>query len=1017
MLSFTAQPASAADEVYGRVKTDNVKVRKTASTSADWWFKLPKDWVSQVLETVEKSGITWYKVQTNGPTQGTRTYIGYIHGDYFAPMTPEQQSDWLKNPVQPGVGLVGATPTPTPAGMTPTPTPAGMTPAPAGTKPTPIPDPSNLGRISKGGVNFRVTPGGKVIRKLENGTMVELLEIPQFLTEDYWFKIKQNGDTGYIQGQLITILTKAEADAYKNQATPTPTPAPAGDTVYGYVRLKDDGINLREQPAGSIITRIDGKPVMSYLKQPTVKSGVTWYYVKLNGIGGYVHGSYVILCDANGNTLPPAVTPTTGPTQTPAPETVIGYIKLIDDGINLRDAAGGKVIGRIEGRPVLSYLKTPEVKSGVTWYYVKVNNLGGYVHGGYAVKTDAAGNTLPPNVTATPAVTPTPTPTGSQNNTAGYIKLTTDNVKLRKTPNGTTLCQVSLGQILPLTAQPTQSGSYNWYPVQNTDGQKGYIRGDMASRCDQNGVTVPPAATPTPPASTAGYAMVTKQSVNLRKSIGGETIRSLDKDTVWPMVSAAVKNGSYTWFPVDVNGVKGFLRSDASYQLAPFQVEAYLRGEALPTPTPTPTPTPGPSKYLITTVDKVNLRASASKDANSPYNVALGTVVTFTSSSTVGGSLWYKITYQNTTLWVLGSCVKVMNTAEYAAWLAGQPTPTPSPTPTPTPREEDLSDMAETKSENVLVRASGSSSAKQVEKIYDKGVIVTLTGSKNTSDGYNWRSVKLKSGVTGYIREDLLRIYTKAEKKAYEDAQNPPSPTPGSGLPEATYDTLRKGSTGDAVKALQTKLKEKGFYTGSISGTYGTDTVDAVKAFQKSKGLLVDGIAGSNTQHALFGTVPPGSNDGELTNTIYPVEKIDWFSGNINTLFARGMNVKVTDVKSGITFWVHRWAGGSHADVEPLTAADTRRMCRIYGVNKASEITESKYYQRHPLWVTIGTRTFAASMYGPPHNPAGDTIKNNDYTGQFCIHFTNSKTHTGGRVDPDHQEAIQYAYDHAPQRK
>lgn len=1006
VFSWPVQPALAADEVYGRVNSDNVKVRKSASTAADWWFKLPKDWVSLIQDTVTKDGITWYKVQTNGPTQGSRTYIGYIHSDFFAPMTPEDQAKWIQDgKVQPGVGIIGGTPTPTPAGMTPSPTPVGMTPAPTSLKPTPIPDPSNLGRINKGGVNFREKPNDRVIGKLENGYMVELLEIPPYLTVDYWFKVKYNGQTGYVQAQLIDILTKAEADAYKSN---TPPPASGSDTVYGYIRLNNDGINLRSTPGGSIVSRIDGRPVLAYVKQPTVKSGVTWYYVKVNGIAGYVHGNYAVLSDASGNTMPSAVTPTPGPTQTAAPETVYGYIRLKDKGINLRSTPGGSIITRVDGMPVLPYLKQPTVKSGVTWYYVKVNNIGGYVHGGFAELTDASGNTLPPSVTATP----TPTSSGgNQETAAGYIKLTQDKVKLRKTPNGATLCLVSIGQVLPLMAQPTVSGAYTWYPVQNTDGRKGYIRGDMASLSDQNGNTTAPTVTPSSaPANTVGYAMVTKQSVNLRKSIGGATIRALDKNTVWPMVSAAVKSGSYTWYPVDVNGTKGFLRSDASYQLADFQVQAYLRGEAVPTPTPTPTPTPGPSKYLITTVDKVNLRASASKDANSPYNVALGTVFQFTSSSTVGGSLWYKITYQGSTLWVLGSTVKVMNTAEYAAWLAGQPTPTPTPTPTPKPNEEDLSDMAETGTTNVLVRATGSSTGKQVSKIYEKGVIFTLTGSKNQADGYTWRSVKLKSGTTGYIREDLMRIYTKAEKKAYEDAQNPGSGGNG-GQQEATYETLRKGSTGNAVKALQTKLKEKGFYNGSISGTYGTDTVEAVKAFQRSKGLNADGIAGSNTQHALYGTVPPGSNDGDLTNTIYPVEKIDWFTGGINTIFARGMNVKVTEVKTGITFWVHRWAGGNHADVEPLTAADTRRMCKIYGVSSASQITASKYYQRHALWVTIGTRTFAASMYGVPHNDDGDTIKNNDFQGQFCIHFTNSKTHTSSKVDADHQAAIQYAYD------
>ena len=942
-FAWPVQTASAADEIYGRVNTDNVKVRKSASTSADFWFKLPKDWVSQITDTTTKDGITWYKVTTNSPTQVNRTYVGYIHGDYFAQMTAEDQAKWLQDgKPQPGLGVVTPSPTPSPEGMTPTPTPAGMTPVPSDQRPTPIPDPSNLGRISKGGVNFRKSPKGEVIRKLETGTIVELLEIPQYLTEDYWFKIKYSGDTGYIQGQLITIYTKAEAANYLGQATNTPPPVVTAppDSVYGYVKLKDDGINLREKPGGKVLARIDGMPVMAYLKTPVTSSGVTWYYVKMNNIGGYIHGGYVMLTDAQGNTVPPVATAT----PTPAPS------------------------------------------SGTT---------------------------------PTPAsnITPTPTAAGSGESAYGYIIMTTDKVNLRKTPNGATVVRVTLGQIMPMTAAETTSGAYVWYPVQVPSGQKGYIRGDMASKCDKNGVAYTPTPAPTAaPGDVKGYVMVSKGPANLRKSIGGATIGSVDKNSVYPMVSAAVKSGSYTWYPVDVNGKKGFLRSDVVYQLADFQVEAYLRGEAVPTPTPTPTPTPGPSKYLITVEDNVNLRTSANKDAKAPYNVGLGTVIPFTASTTSSGSLWYKITYQNTTLWILGSCAKVMNTAEYAAWLAGQPTATPTPSPTPTPKPEDLSDMAETNTTNVLVRATGSASGKQVTKIYEKGIIFTLTGAKNDSDGYTWYAVKLQSGTTGYIRGDMIRIYTKEEKKAYEDSQNPGGG--GEGKPEATYQTLRKGSTGDAVKALQTKLKEQGYYTGTISGSYGSDTVAAVTAFQKAKGLTADGIAGSSTQHALFGTVPPGSNDPELTNTIYPVEKIDWYTGGINTIFARGMNVKVTDVKSGITFWVRRWAGGAHADVEPLTAADTRRMCRIYGVSTSAEIASKNLYQRHPLWVTIGTRTFAASMYGIPHNyPDGDTIANNDYKGQFCIHFTNSKTHTGNRTDPLHAEAIQYAYDKAPQRK
>jgi N-acetylmuramoyl-L-alanine amidase len=65
------------------------------------------------------------------------------------------------------------------------------------------------------------------------------------------------------------------------------------------------------------------------------------------------------------------------------------------------------------------------------------------------------------------------------------------------------------------------------------------------------------------------------------------------------------------------------------------------------------------------------------------------------------------------------------------------------------------------------------------------------------------------------------------------------------------YALSKYGSTGDEVKQIQTKLKNWGYYTGSVDGIYGSKTVAAVKLFQKKNNLTVDGIAGPNTLKAL----------------------------------------------------------------------------------------------------------------------------------------------------------------------
>ena len=62
---------------------------------------------------------------------------------------------------------------------------------------------------------------------------------------------------------------------------------------------------------------------------------------------------------------------------------------------------------------------------------------------------------------------------------------------------------------------------------------------------------------------------------------------------------------------------------------------------------------------------------------------------------------------------------------------------------------------------------------------------------------------------------------------------------------------LKQGATGGEVKELQRRLKQWGYYSGSVDGVYGSKTVEAVKYFQRKNGLKADGIAGRATFAAL----------------------------------------------------------------------------------------------------------------------------------------------------------------------
>ena len=62
------------------------------------------------------------------------------------------------------------------------------------------------------------------------------------------------------------------------------------------------------------------------------------------------------------------------------------------------------------------------------------------------------------------------------------------------------------------------------------------------------------------------------------------------------------------------------------------------------------------------------------------------------------------------------------------------------------------------------------------------------------------------------------------------------------------------------MQIIQQKLKNAGYFKGEVDGYFGEDTEEAVKKFQKAKGLVQDGKAGFATQRYLYeGNFPNGS--------------------------------------------------------------------------------------------------------------------------------------------------------------
>ncbi len=113
--------------------------------------------------------------------------------------------------------------------------------------------------------------------------------------------------------------------------------------------------------------------------------------------------------------------------------------------------------------------------------------------------------------------------------------------------------------------------------------------------------------------------------------------------------------------------------------------------------------------------------------------------------------------------------------------------------------------------------------------------------------------------------------------------------------------TLTLGSTGPDVTQLQQQLAAKGFNPGAIDGNFGGGTEAAVVAFQKSAGLLSDGVAGPQTLAALGLTAPddvapviPGVTVA-VVSQMFPVTPIPNIKANLPPVLTALVTAKLDD--------------------------------------------------------------------------------------------------------------------------
>lgn len=137
-----------------------------------------------------------------------------------------------------------------------------------------------------------------------------------------------------------------------------------------------------------------------------------------------------------------------------------------------------------------------------------------------------------------------------------------------------------------------------------------------------------------------------------------------------------------------------------------------------------------------------------------------------------------------------------------------------------------------------------------------KGTIDTLPEQLCCVFWTDTSNPKVKSHIGWYIGGGMM-IHCSGEVKKEKLSKKCthwaiPKGLEGGDLP-VTFPTLRKGSKGEYVTLLQTKLIQQGYSLDpyGADGSFGNKTLEAVKAFQKAHGLTVDGVVGQKTWDAL----------------------------------------------------------------------------------------------------------------------------------------------------------------------
>ncbi|MBR5390172.1 MAG: spore cortex-lytic enzyme [Clostridia bacterium] len=188
----------------------------------------------------------------------------------------------------------------------------------------------------------------------------------------------------------------------------------------------------------------------------------------------------------------------------------------------------------------------------------------------------------------------------------------------------------------------------------------------------------------------------------------------------------------------------------------------------------------------------------------------------------------------------------------------------------------------------------------------------------------------------------------------------------------------QQGSRGETVRAIQTKLKRWGYYTGAIDGVYGKKTTAAVRLFQQKNGLTADGVCGEKTLAALGigGSSVSAASDNDyylLARAISAEARGEPYIGQVAVgavILNRVKHPSFPSTVAGVIYQSGAFSSVADGQFASVTITDSARKAArdalngwdptggaIYFYNPAK--STSKWIFSRPVVLTIGDHVFA----------------------------------------------------------